>query len=111
MANIKYFNGTQQLKGIHGLANADFAARFPRSPGRRHDGYTKEVGYPLAGTGGALPVERVIEYKQFASKHDCDARCLNAQGKIMKCECSCGGVNHGRGAGTFTKLIGVEVTA
>jgi hypothetical protein len=45
-----------------------------------------------------IKVERVIEYKSFASKHECDARCLNATGRVMKCECSCGGKNHGKGA-------------
>jgi hypothetical protein len=45
-----------------------------------------------------IKVERSIEYKAFASKHECDARCINATGRIMKCECSCGGKNHGNGA-------------
>lgn len=41
---------------------------------------------------------RRIEYKAFASKHQCDDRCINATGRVMKCECACGGKNHGRGA-------------
>lgn len=41
--------------------------------------------------------ERKIDYKRNPSKHVCDARCMNASGKIMRCECSCGGLNHGRG--------------
>lgn len=41
--------------------------------------------------------ERKIEYKSNPSKHQCDARCVHATGKIMRCECSCGGLNHGKG--------------
>lgn len=55
------------------------------------------VGHPAEGRDEVLPVERVIEYKSNPSRHECDARCLNADGKIMRCECSCGGKNHGRG--------------
>lgn len=42
-------------------------------------------------------VNRKVNYKAFASKHICDARCINATGRTMNCECSCGGKNHGRG--------------
>jgi len=50
-----------------------------------------------AETKSWIKIERTIEYKTFASKHDCDSRCMNATGRTMKCECSCGGKNHGRG--------------
>jgi hypothetical protein len=45
-----------------------------------------------------VKIERVVDYRAFASKHVCDDRCINATGKIMRCECSCGGKNHGKGA-------------
>ena len=100
MANIKYFNGDRQLRNVH------------------HDGKgTKPhnfFGYPegvdpvfVPGTGwtGKVAADRVVEYKANPSRHECDDRCLNATGRVMKCECSCGGKNHGRGAfnarGTF----------
>jgi hypothetical protein len=44
-----------------------------------------------------LQVTRVVEYKRQPSRHECDARCIHATGRVMKCECSCGGKNHGRG--------------
>lgn len=47
---------------------------------------------------GWVKVTRVVEYKSFPTRHECDARCYNATGKIMRCECSCGGKNHGKGA-------------
>lgn len=47
---------------------------------------------------GEVRATRVIQYKSNPSKHECDARCLNAVGKVMRCECSCGGKNHGRGS-------------
>lgn len=53
------------------------------------------VFVPGKGWTGFIRATRVVEYKSNPSKHECDARCLNATG--MKCECSCDGKNHGRG--------------
>lgn len=47
---------------------------------------------------GWLRCTRVVERKSNPSLHACDARCIGATGKIMRCECSCGGKNHGKGA-------------
>jgi hypothetical protein len=82
MANIRNFatvNGQPVL-----LTNIDV---------RREGRY----GYHIE-TKTWIKIERVVEYKSFASKHVCDDRCVNATGRIMKCECSCGGKNHGIGA-------------
>lgn len=49
-------------------------------------------------SGEVVAATRKIEFKRHASRHECDARCMNATGRIMKCECSCGGKNHGRGS-------------
>lgn len=49
-------------------------------------------------SGEVVTATRQIEFKRNASRHECDARCMNATGRIMKCECSCGGKNHGRGS-------------
>jgi hypothetical protein len=103
MARIKYFNGMQELKGIHGLDREKFRQAFPDVKGKRWDGFSMMVGYPMEDPGNVVPVERVIEFKSNPSRHACDSRCLNAQGKIMRCECSCGGKNHGRGA--FSGLL------
>lgn len=103
MANMKYFNGTEELKNVTSMDNKQFAAIFPGVRGLRSDGFSKWIGYPQTGTGGPLPVERVIEYKANPSRHACDARCVNAQGKVMRCECSCGGKNHGKGA--FSRVL------
>ena len=101
MANIKHFadlNGeTVELTTIHAIDNAKFLAAFPAITGKRYDSFSKRVGF-RPGTREILPVTRSIEYKAFASKHECDDRCINATGKIMQCECSCGGKNHGKGA-------------
>lgn len=45
-----------------------------------------------------VKVTRQIEMKSAPSNHECDDRCMNATGRTMKCECSCGGRNHGKGA-------------
>lgn len=112
MANIKYFSDLDgeaiELKGIYSLKNAEFAARWPEVRGMRWDGYGKLVGYPTAGTGGALPVTRKIEFKAFPSRHECNSKCLN--GKVNgTCECQCGGKNHG--AGGFRRLVEADALA
>jgi hypothetical protein len=45
-----------------------------------------------------VKITRMIEIKPNPSRHECDDRCMNATGRVMKCECACGGKNHGRGA-------------
>lgn len=47
--------------------------------------------------GAWVRVTRIVERKSAPSNHQCDDRCLNATGRTMKCECSCGGKNHGKG--------------
>lgn len=103
MANIRYFcdQGADtvalQGRGMFGMPNAEFAAKFPGVKGIRYDGFSMRVAYAAAGGGDPLPVTRMIEYKAFPSRHECDARCMTARGKVMRCECSCGGKNHGKG--------------
>jgi hypothetical protein len=87
MANFKYFadiNGeTFELSKIrHNGLSANKAANFS---GR-------------AANGELLAATRMIEFKSNPSRHECDARCMNATGRVMKCECSCNGKNHGRGS-------------
>lgn len=47
--------------------------------------------------GTWFKVTRVVKRKTAPSMHECDDRCMNASGRTMQCECSCGGKNHGRG--------------
>lgn len=80
MANLKYFFGETQLTKI------------------AHDGspYVSAKHFTgLLPDGRRVQVERAIEYKSNPSKHKCDARCTSAKG--FKCECECGGKNHGAG--------------
>jgi hypothetical protein len=97
ITNYSDFNGqTVELNCVFGMDNAKFATAFPGITGRRYDSFSRMVGCAV-GSRVELPVTRSVEYKAFASKHVCDARCLNASGRIMKCECACGGKNHGAG--------------
>lgn len=82
MANIKYFADTNSQ-----------VLEFSKVDHRKDGSYGYDVD-----TKSWVKTNRKVEYKKFASKHECDARCINATGLIMKCECSCGGKNHGRGA-------------
>jgi hypothetical protein len=86
MANIKYFTGATELKDVHYVGRQAFGTPVDFTP----------VFVP--GTGwnrGYVAADRKIEFKSNPSRHECDARCTHATGKIMKCECSCGGKNHG----------------
>jgi len=89
MAKIKHFNGTNELSGVH-----------RKDDGKLYGYVSKDDLFFVAGEGwqGYVPVERSIEYKSNPSRHECDDRCMNATGRIMKCECACGGKNHGRGS-------------
>lgn len=87
MANFKYFSEcdpgqTVQLdKPWHDGHNSAAAKHF--------HGVCPVCGYWHTCT-------RMIEYKSQPSLHKCDGRCLSAKGH--KCECECGGKNHGRAA-------------
>ena len=88
MANIKHFAGDNHLQGVH------------ERNGKLVGYVSKADLFFVAGEGwqGYTAVERAIEYKSNPSRHECDARCFNATGRIMKCECACGGKNHGKGS-------------
>lgn len=88
---------TIELRGyVIPLSNAEFAVAFPGVKGKRYDGFSMKVA--RAPDGRELPVTCSIFFKSNPSRHECDARCMNATGKTMTCECSCNGKNHGRGA-------------
>lgn len=106
MARMRYFHdgtdGSVLLKHVTTIPNDHFAKRFPGMKGMRSDAYNMLMGSPAGDPTRYLPVTRRIEYKAFPSLHDCNGRCLN--GKVNgRCECRCGGMNHGRG--TFSSLL------
>lgn len=86
MANLKYFAGANELQGVH------------QRNGKLVGYVSKSDLFFVEGQGwqGYTPVERTVNYKSNPSRHECDARCMNANGRTMNCECSCGGKNHGR---------------
>lgn len=99
MANVRNFSdwGGQavELVGyLNGMRNAEFAARFPGVKGRRCDSFSMWVGFE-AGSRAPLPVTRSVTIKANPSRHECDARCMNATGRTMNCECQCGGLIKG----------------
>lgn len=89
MANIKYFadmaNGTTLE-----FSRVDYISR-------------KDIRGYDAQTKAWVKCNRVVEYKRSPSRHECDARCMNATGLVMRCECSCGGKNHGKGESVITE--------
>lgn len=87
MANLKYF--------------AECNGQAVELVNVRHDGHVKTTAEHFSGIcscGQRHIAARLIEFKSQPRRHACDARCLNATGRIMKCECSCNGKNHGRGS-------------
>lgn len=88
MADIRYFNGDRALTKVTYQGGKAYGL-----PQNVEPAFTKEHGWMT----GFVRADRKVEFKSNPSRHECDARCLNATGRVMKCECSCGGKNHGRG--------------
>lgn len=84
MANIKYFADTTDGRTLEFTKVA-------------HDYKGFKVAAYDAESGQWIGCNRKVEYKSSPSRHECDARCVNANGRTMNCECSCGGKNHGKG--------------
>lgn len=62
---------------------------------------TETTGNVLCGRDaerGWVRITRTVQMKSSPSRHECDSRCMNANGRSMNCECACGGRNHGKGA-------------
>jgi len=94
MATIKYFHGDQELRSVRYM-------RGPTTKASSFEGYPEglePIFVPGQGWTGRVVADRMVEYKSRPSLHECDARCMNATGRVMKCECACGGRNHGRAA-------------
>lgn len=96
---VKYFHdaadgSSVELAGPYPMDTARFAERWPGV-----SGIEIRPGAMMTGwSGGELqPATRRVQYKAFPSLHDCDDDCQYATGKTMTCECSCGGINHGKG--------------
>lgn len=112
MADVRYFNGETRLGIIEEMPVKEYDQLFPGKPAVAWSRGSRVVGLPEGtsrtwdrGTGkwsraGFLPAQRAVTFKRNASRHACDARCLNATGRTMQCECSCGGKNHGKGSFT-----------
>lgn len=92
MAQFKYFNGDRELTGVF---YDDRTRKFFGTP----EGFKPYwIEAEKRWERGTINAERVVQMKANPSRHECDDRCLNATGRVMKCECKCGGKNHGRGA-------------
>lgn len=64
-----------------------------------HDGSISTAAKHFIGhlpDGRKVRATRAIRMKANPRRHECDTRCMNATGRTMNCECSCGGQNHGR---------------
>lgn len=94
MARFAYFadlsNG-QTLEWHDTVERGEVRAARGISNNGRGDikGYAEGLGW--------VAVTRSVQMKSSPSRHDCDDRCMYAEGRTMKCECSCGGRNHGKG--------------
>lgn len=91
MATYRYFNGMTELTNVGRHTEDRFMTGTDPANPPVYDRIAKKwTGY--------VKVERTIRMKAMPSKHECDARCMNATGRNMECECACGGKNHGRGS-------------
>lgn len=84
MANFKYFYD------IDGEVIELTRIRYEGGSGKKASSWSG-----VTPDGERVRATRQVE--TWLSRRKCDARCMNASGRVMKCECSCGGKNHGRG--------------
>ena len=68
------------------------------------DGKRQYDGDPLGMCAGCgMPMAWGVLQACHRPEVRCDARCTSARG--FKCDCSCGGENHGAAGGMFTGLL------
>jgi orotidine-5'-phosphate decarboxylase len=77
---------------VESISRKEMATLFPGVKAKSYDSLAVQA---KRHNGQLLPISRAIEFKKNPSFHKCDDRCLHAKGH--KCECACGGKNHGRG--------------
>lgn len=87
MAGMGFFTDLDNGETVKVVDRADY-----------DQGYRAMPRIYSAEHGGWLRCTRVVEMKSNPSRHECDDRCTHATGKTMRCECSCGGKNHGKHA-------------
>jgi hypothetical protein len=109
MANIAYFadlgdgttlefkEGRQPTGGRDRYGNAQYRFVPAKVNYLRMPGDDRDRLYGFDPERGAVRITRQVVMKSNPSRHECDARCMNANGRTMNCECSCGGANHGKG--------------
>jgi hypothetical protein len=86
MADFRYFT-TCQGQTVQ-LSNVYHSGRVSAKP--------RDFSGTCPACGSVHQAERKIERPGHVSNHKCDARCEGATGH--RCECSCGGRNHGKAA-------------
>lgn len=99
MADIRYYTGSQRLTNIRTVPKTVFLSLGGVPSKGNYAGCGEYFAGHIVGdsTYTLYPAERAIEYKRNPSKHECNAKCLN--GHVNgRCECRCGGENHGRSA-------------
>lgn len=84
MDKIRFFSDLDSGETLV-FDRADYDAGYSKLP----RAYDAERGW--------VRVTRIVEMKSNPTRHKCDDRCVHATGRTMKCECSCGGKNHGKG--------------
>lgn len=91
---VRYFDENKnEITHIRPMKNAEVQKRFGRVYGLRYDSFNIVVS---CDPEPRIAV-RKVDYKTRApSLHKCNAKCLNGK-PGGKCECSCGGKNHGAG--------------
>jgi hypothetical protein len=96
MNTTRYFfdspEGPIELSYAYSMRRNKLREMFPNVRALRIDSFSDWVG--TGPNKEALPVTRMIQYKNRPSLHKCSAKCRNGKcGGV--CECSCGGKNHG----------------
>lgn len=97
--DLRFIKNWTKYEGQERFVRAIMAAGVKPTPTNGFEVYRgRNVRFDYLGgscpkCGGFHFAERQIERPSSPSNHLCDGRCMSARGG--KCECSCGGKNHG----------------
>ena len=94
---LEFVEGREPTGGTDRYGNKQYRFKAAKVHYLRMPGEDRDHLYGFS-ENGPVRITRTVQMKTNPTRHECDARCYNASGRSMNCECSCGGKNHGRGA-------------
>lgn len=94
---LEFIEGREPTGGVDRWGARQYRFRAAKVSYLRMPGDDRDYLYGMDAVRGPVRITRSVQMKANPSQHECDSRCMNANGRTMNCECACGGRNHGKG--------------